>query len=71
VVSLELAVVATLDLSQQYGIFVRLNLSVVFGEVGFLVDCSCSLVVDGWVLDVAAAAAMISTGISFSMHFGA
>jgi len=42
-VSLELAAVATPDLSQQYSIFARLHLGVVFGEVGFLVDCcSCS-----------------------------
>jgi len=50
-VSLELAAVATVDLSRQYSVFARLHLGVVFGEVGFLIDCGGSVMFDGWVLD--------------------
>ena len=56
-ICIELAAVATLNLGQQNNIFARLHLSVVSGEVGLLINCSCPLTFDGWVLDVSVDAA--------------
>jgi len=51
-ISLELAAVATANLNQQYGVFAKPRHGVVFSEIGLLILGSCSLVLDGRVLDV-------------------